>query len=83
MTVLGAAAAVVVAFIILIIIVKRFLYICGPHEVLVFAGRKHRLKDGTVSNHQPVGSKLRPSSTPPAIPSGNRQASDRHPLPIG
>ncbi|MBW2522844.1 MAG: flotillin family protein [Deltaproteobacteria bacterium] len=50
MTVLGAAAAVVVAFIILIIIVKRFLYICGPHEVLVFAGRKHRLKDGTVSN---------------------------------
>lgn len=50
MTVLGAAAAVVVAFIILIIIIKRFLYICGPHEVLVFAGRKQRFKDGTVSN---------------------------------
>ena len=28
----------IVAFIVLIIIIKRFLYICGPHEVLVFAG---------------------------------------------
>lgn len=50
MMVLGAAAAVVVGFIILIIIIKRFLYICGPHEVLVFAGRKSRMADGSVSN---------------------------------
>jgi flotillin len=48
--VLGAAVAVVVLFLILVAILKRFLYICGPQEVLVFAGRKHRLEDGSVSN---------------------------------
>lgn len=49
-TVLLAAAGVVVGFIILVAILKRFLYICGPHEVIVFAGRRHRLPDGSVSN---------------------------------
>lgn len=49
-TVLGGAIGLVVAFIVLIVIIKRFLYICGPHEVLVFAGRKSKLPDGSMSN---------------------------------
>ena len=49
--VLGAAVGFVVLFFILVAIIKRFLFICGPQEVLVFAGRKVRLADGTVSNY--------------------------------
>jgi flotillin len=49
--VLGAAVALVVLFFILVAILKRFLFICGPHEVLVFSGRKSKLADGSVSNY--------------------------------
>jgi len=49
--VLGGAVAVVVAFLIIVAIIKRFLFICGPNEVLVFAGRKSRMPDGTASNY--------------------------------
>jgi flotillin len=38
--------------VVLLIIVKRFLFICGPHEVLVFSGRRHRLPDGSESNYK-------------------------------
>ncbi len=51
-TVLVAAIAVLVGFFILIAIVKRFLFICGPQEILVFSGRQHKLPDGTVSNYK-------------------------------
>ena len=51
-TVLIAAGGVVVAFIVLIAILKRFLFICGPHEILVFAGRSHKLPDGSTSNYK-------------------------------
>ena len=46
------AGAVVVGFIVLIAIIKRFLFICGPHEILVFSGGKHRLQDGSESNYK-------------------------------
>jgi flotillin len=49
--VLGAAVAIVVLFFVLVAILRRFLFICGPHEVLVFSGRKCRLPDGTMSNY--------------------------------
>ncbi|MBI4702955.1 MAG: flotillin family protein [Deltaproteobacteria bacterium] len=49
---LGAGALVVLAFLIVVLIVKKFLFICGPHEILVFSGRKHRLRDGSVSNYE-------------------------------
>ncbi len=51
-TVLVAAVAVLVGFFIVIAIVKRFLFICGPQEILVFSGRSHKLPDGTVSNYK-------------------------------
>jgi flotillin len=52
LAVLGVAAALVVAFLILIGIIKRFLFICGPHEILVFSGRTQRLADGSTSNYK-------------------------------
>jgi flotillin len=45
-------AAFVVLFVMLIIIVKRFLFICGPHEILVCSGRAHLLPDGSTSNYK-------------------------------
>ncbi|MBV6458657.1 MAG: hypothetical protein HONBIEJF_01791 [Fimbriimonadaceae bacterium] len=41
------AGVVLVAFFVLAAIVKNLLYICPPNEVLIFAGRKHRMPDGT------------------------------------
>ncbi len=46
----GIAIGCVVVFFILIAIIKRFLFICGPQEVLVFSGRKHQMPDGSMSN---------------------------------
>jgi len=37
-TFVGLAIGVVIGFIVLIAIIKRFLFICGPHEILVFSG---------------------------------------------
>jgi len=51
-SVLIAAGGVVVGFIVLIAIIKRFLFICGPHEILVFSGRSHTLPDGSTSNYK-------------------------------
>lgn len=48
----AGAGAVVVGFIILIALIKRFLFICGPHEILVFSGGKHTLSDGSSSNYR-------------------------------
>ncbi len=43
----GIGVAAVLGLLILTFIISRFLYICGPHEILVFSGRKHKLQDGT------------------------------------
>jgi flotillin len=50
--VLVAAVAAVAAFGILLLILRRFLFICGPNEILVFSGRRHVLPDGTVSGYK-------------------------------
>jgi flotillin len=50
--VLLGAGGVLVAFIILLALVKRFLFICGPQEILVFSGRKNVLPDGSVANYK-------------------------------
>ncbi len=44
---LGGAVAVVIAFALFVWLMNRFLYVCRPNEILIFAGRKHRLPDGT------------------------------------
>lgn len=47
MSALVIALAAVVGFALLVWILKSFLYVCRPNEILIFAGRKHRLKDGS------------------------------------
>ncbi|HEY1693286.1 MAG TPA: SPFH domain-containing protein [Polyangiaceae bacterium] len=44
---LGAALALLVALALL----RRFLYVCRPNELLVIAGKKHRLPTGESSNY--------------------------------
>jgi len=46
------AVAVVVGFAIFVALVNRFLYICRPNEILIFAGRKHTLPDGSVVGYK-------------------------------
>lgn len=43
----GIAAVVLFALFTAVFVFSRFLYICGPDQILVFSGRKHRLADGT------------------------------------
>jgi flotillin len=43
---------VVVGFIFMIAVLKKLLFICGPHEILVFSGGKHTLADGSSSNYK-------------------------------
>ena len=50
--VLFLAVAVVVGFAIFVALVNRFLYICRPNEILIFAGRKHTLPDGSVVGYK-------------------------------
>jgi flotillin len=47
MGVLVLALGVVLGFALLVWVLKSFLYVCKPNEILIFAGRKHRLKDGS------------------------------------
>ncbi len=51
---LGSAGGVIVGFLILVGIIRRFLFICGPNEILVFSGRAHKLPDGSTSNYKIV-----------------------------
>lgn len=41
------AVTVLAVFFIVAAIIKNLLHICPPNEVLIFAGRKHRMPDGT------------------------------------
>ncbi|MEM6787531.1 MAG: SPFH domain-containing protein [Myxococcota bacterium] len=54
MAVLVAAGGVVLGFVVLIAVIRRFLFICGPNEILIFSGRTHRLPDGSTSNFKIV-----------------------------
>jgi flotillin len=53
-TALFVAVGTVIAFSVFIAIVRQFLYICRPNEVLLFAGRKHRLPDGSEVGYKVV-----------------------------
>ena len=46
---LGIAIAVGVVFALMFVtfMISRFLYICTPDEILIFSGRKHKMKDGS------------------------------------
>ena len=44
----GVALAIIVALIVFVFLLSRYLYICGPHEILVFSGRKHKMPDGSM-----------------------------------
>ena len=48
------AVGSVIALSVFIAIVRQFLYICRPNEVLLFAGRKHRLDDGSEVGYKVV-----------------------------
>jgi flotillin len=48
----AAALGIVIGFIVLVWTMKRFLFICGPHEILVFSGGSHRLSDGSQSSYK-------------------------------
>jgi flotillin len=49
--IIGAAAGLLLV-VLLVWIVTRFLYICGPEEVLIFSGRQRELKDGSKVGYQ-------------------------------
>ena len=51
---LFVAVGSVIALTMFIAIVRQFLYICRPNEVLLFAGRKHRLADGAEVGYKVV-----------------------------
>jgi flotillin len=48
------AAAVAAGLIIVIKFLQQFLVICRPHEILIFAGRKHRQSDGSEAGYRVV-----------------------------
>jgi flotillin len=50
---LAAAVGMVILLAVGIAIIRSFLYICRPNEIMIFAGRRHTLEDGT-----PVGYKV-------------------------
>ncbi|MFP6686134.1 MAG: SPFH domain-containing protein [Polyangiaceae bacterium] len=54
LAVMMIAGGCVIAFILLVAVLKKFLFICGPHEILVFSGRKEVLRDGSVANYTTI-----------------------------
>jgi flotillin len=51
---LAAAGGTVVLAAIFVAILRQFLYICRPNEILIFAGRKHKLPDGSSVGYKVV-----------------------------
>jgi flotillin len=49
--VVGVALGVAVVLLIGIAFLRRFLYVCRPNELLVVAGKKHRLPSGETANY--------------------------------
>ena len=52
MGLLLGALAIVLGFAALAFVLTRFLYVCRPNEILIFAGRKHTLRDGTTVGYR-------------------------------
>jgi flotillin len=51
---LGLSVGAVVLLGFIVAVVKGFLYICRPNEILIFAGRRHTLADGTSVGYKVV-----------------------------
>ncbi|HEY6463978.1 MAG TPA: flotillin family protein, partial [Polyangiaceae bacterium] len=49
--VVGVALAAAVVLLVWLALLRRFLYVCRPNELLVIAGKKHRLPTGESSNY--------------------------------
>ncbi|MGZ3451512.1 MAG: flotillin family protein [Polyangiales bacterium] len=52
MALLLGALGVVLGFAAIVWILTRFLYVCRPNEILIFAGRKHTLRDGSTVGYR-------------------------------
>ncbi|MEO7096393.1 MAG: flotillin family protein, partial [Polyangiales bacterium] len=50
--ILSGAIGVVVLFALFVWMLSKFLYVCKPNEILIFAGRQHRLPDGSVVGYK-------------------------------
>jgi flotillin len=50
--ILSGAIGVVVLFALFVWMLSRFLYVCKPNEILIFAGRQHKLPDGSVVGYK-------------------------------
>jgi flotillin len=48
--VLGSGVGVVLLIVGALLVIKKLLFVCGPHEILVFSGRASKLTDGSGSN---------------------------------
>ena len=49
--VIAVALGVAVALLVVIGLLRRFLFVCRPNELLVVAGKKHRLPSGESANY--------------------------------
>ena len=68
---LAGAVAVVVAMTVVLAIIKSFLYICRPNEILIFAGRRHTLPDGSSVGYKVVRSGWAVRTLPAVCPVPN------------
>jgi flotillin len=50
----GGSFALLIGMFVLIQVVRQFMFIARPNELLVFSGRKHKLKDGSVVGYRLV-----------------------------
>jgi flotillin len=49
---LVVAVSLVVSFGLVLLLLRSFLFVCKPHEILIFSGRRHTLPDGTTSGYK-------------------------------
>jgi flotillin len=49
--VLSVSMAIAVGLLVGLVLLRRFLFVCRPNELLVIAGKKHRLPSGETSNY--------------------------------
>jgi flotillin len=54
--VMSVAFAVAVGLLVFLALLRRFLYVCRPNELLVIAGKKHRLPSGESANYTVIQS---------------------------
>ncbi len=47
----GSALAVALALLVFLALLRRFLFVCRPNELLVVAGKRHKLPSGDWANY--------------------------------